>query len=252
MKIDWKLIGKSVGTFLRRRSPEILTGIGIASMGVSIVLAVRATPKAVKKLQEDGKETHKPLETVKLTWKYYIPSVISFAAGASCVIFASHTNLRRNAALAAACTTTENMFREYKEATKEIVGKQKEEMIHDQTSKNMVNHATQTTTDLKGSDNPRCVKFYDPYTSRYFYYDIDKLKRAILDISYQLRNDVWVTYNEFYAEIDQPSCRFGEAKGWSAEDGSLEDNFSSTLDEDGVCCMVLDFNHPPKTLPFYS
>ena len=37
---------KMVKRFVSKRSPEILTGIGIASMVTTTVLAVKATPKA--------------------------------------------------------------------------------------------------------------------------------------------------------------------------------------------------------------
>ena len=38
---------KSVRTAAKRHSPEILTGIGIAGMITTTIMAVRATPKAL-------------------------------------------------------------------------------------------------------------------------------------------------------------------------------------------------------------
>ena len=40
-------IAKSVRTAMKKHSPEILTGIGIAGMITTTVMAVRATPKAL-------------------------------------------------------------------------------------------------------------------------------------------------------------------------------------------------------------
>ncbi len=38
---------RRLGKFLKRKSPVILTGIGIAGMVTSTVMAVKATPKAL-------------------------------------------------------------------------------------------------------------------------------------------------------------------------------------------------------------
>ena len=46
-KPDIGAIAKSAKTFMVKRSPEILTGIGIAGMITTTILAVRATPKAL-------------------------------------------------------------------------------------------------------------------------------------------------------------------------------------------------------------
>ena len=68
---------RQVKTVLSDHSPEILTGIGIAGMITTTVLAVKATPKALM-LIEDAKEEKKDkltvTETVKAAWKPYIPA----------------------------------------------------------------------------------------------------------------------------------------------------------------------------------
>ena len=43
---------KSAQTTLSKHSPEILTGIGIAGMVTTVVLAVKATPKALQLIEE--------------------------------------------------------------------------------------------------------------------------------------------------------------------------------------------------------
>lgn len=45
-------IAKSVRTAMKTHSPEILTGIGIAGMITTTVMAVRATPKALILIEE--------------------------------------------------------------------------------------------------------------------------------------------------------------------------------------------------------
>ena len=58
---------------LKKRSPEILIGMGIAGMVTTTILAVKATPKAVELINDRKEElevdTLNPIETVKAAWK---------------------------------------------------------------------------------------------------------------------------------------------------------------------------------------
>ena len=45
-------IMKGAQVWMSKHSPEILTGLGIAGMITTTILAVRATPKAIKKIEE--------------------------------------------------------------------------------------------------------------------------------------------------------------------------------------------------------
>ena len=81
---------KNVRMSMSKHSPEILTGIGIAGMVTTTVLAVRATPKALKIIEEKKREEDvdklKPVEIVKSTWKCYIPAAITGATSLACLI----------------------------------------------------------------------------------------------------------------------------------------------------------------------
>ena len=52
MKTNLTNVMKGVRTGLSKHSPEILTGIGIAGMITTTVLAVKATPKALSLLDD--------------------------------------------------------------------------------------------------------------------------------------------------------------------------------------------------------
>ena len=59
-------------TVLSKKSPEILTGIGVAGMITTTILAVKATPKALMLLDDAEREKCEPLtvtEKVKTCWK---------------------------------------------------------------------------------------------------------------------------------------------------------------------------------------
>ena len=60
MKTNVSKIIKDTKMTVSKHSPEILTGLGIAGMAATTVLAVKATPKAILLLKEaeNEKETH--------------------------------------------------------------------------------------------------------------------------------------------------------------------------------------------------
>ena len=66
-------ICRNVKTATVKHSPEILTGVGIAGMVTTTVMAVRATPKAIQLLDEEKRRQHtekpEPIDASKTTWK---------------------------------------------------------------------------------------------------------------------------------------------------------------------------------------
>ena len=54
MKKDFKQIANNVKTKAQKNSPVIFVGLGIAGMIGAIVLAVKATPKALDIIKHDG------------------------------------------------------------------------------------------------------------------------------------------------------------------------------------------------------
>ena len=56
MKFNVSSIVKNTKTALKKHSPEILTGIGIAGMITAAVMAVKATPKALTLIEEKKEE----------------------------------------------------------------------------------------------------------------------------------------------------------------------------------------------------
>ena len=70
---------KASQLFLKRNASTILTCIGGAGVIATSVMAVKATPKALSLLDEAKEEKGEDLtvlETVKVAWKPYIPSVL--------------------------------------------------------------------------------------------------------------------------------------------------------------------------------
>ena len=236
---------------LVKHSPEILTGIGIAGMVATTILAVRATPKALEHIDAATYEKQEPLtpvETVKTCWKCYIPATVTGVASIACLIGSSTVSNKRNAALAAAYTLSDTAFREYREKVVETIGEKKDQAVRDAVAKERVEKTKPAHSNeiiVTGNGETVC---YDWYTSRTFKSDIDKLKTAVNELNSQMLDEGHVNLNDFYYALGVPSAGIGDTLGWSYnKDGLVKLSLSSQLDN-GVPVMVVDF----QTAPYYG
>lgn len=243
---------KTVQTAVMKHSPEILTGIGIAGMLSTTILAVKATPKALKCIerQEKLREQFEPvvpmskLDIVKATWKCYIPAAITGTMSIACLVGASSVNSKRNAALATAYTLSETALREYKDKVVETIGEKKEQAVRDAIAKDKVeqNPASNNEVIITGKGDTLC---YDVISGRHFKSDIDKLNKAVNDLNRRMMDEMYVSVNDFYCEIGLNPVAAGEELGWNIDRGFIELSFSSQLDE-GTPCLVVGYEVAPR------
>ena len=232
-----------------KHGPEILTGIGIAGMVTSTILAVRATPKAIRLLEEEADSKHDTLtvpEKVKTCWKCYIPAAITGATSIACLIGASSVNSKRNAALAAAYNISTAALTEYKDKVIETVGEKKERAIRDEIAKDKIEKTPVHTKEVivTGKGKTLC---HDGIFGRYFESDMDTIKRALNVINREIiHGDMYVSLNDFYDEIGLDPIPIGNDLGWNIDDGEIDVDFSAQLTDDGRPCIVLMYNVAPR------
>lgn len=240
-------IAKSVRTAMKKHSPEILTGIGIAGMVTTVVMAVRATPKALvlmeEKKEEYGADKLTAKEMVEAAWRCYIPTAVVGTASIACLIGASSTNFHRNAALATAYTLSESTLKEYQKKVVETVGEKKEQTIRESVSKDKMNaNPVREIILTEKGGNTIC---YDVLSGRYFKSDRDKIMQAMNKLNRQMRDENYVTLNEFYYELGLDGTKMGDMLGWNIDKGYIDLNFSSHLDANRTPCLVIDYQVAP-------
>ena len=253
-----KAIFTDLSKAARKHSPEILTGIGIAGMLSTTVLAVRATPKALMLIEEKKREKkfagEQPeltkVEIVKTAWKPYIPAAVTGVASVACLVGASSVNARRNAALAAAYALSETTLADYKEKVVETLGEKKAQEVKDAIAKDQVEKNPQSKSSVIATDKGETL-CYDSISGRYFKSDIEYIRRAVNNLNERLLFDTHISLNEYYDEIGlEEIFPMGENLGWtvdpdSANKGLIELDFSSQLAE-RTPCLVVGFSNAPR------
>ena len=213
-------MARDVRLSLSKHSPEILIGLGIAGMITTTVLAVKATPKALQLIDMRKEELEvdnlTPVETVKAAWKCYVPAAVSGAVSIACLVGSHSVNARRNAALATAYKLSETAFTEYRESVSETIGEKKEKTVRDRVSKKQIEENPVNKTEVIVTGKGKTL-FFAPLSHRYFYSDMEKIKRAENKLNKDIICDPFdagVTVNEFYTEIGIPTTATGDNLGW--------------------------------------
>lgn len=237
--------------FASKHSPEILTGLGIAGMITTTVLAVKATPKALDLLKEAEREKGEeltPVETVKTVWKEYAPAAITCAVSTGCLIGSVQVNTRRNAALATAYQLSSTALSEYREKVVETIGEKKEKEIKEKIAQDKVDKKPASTSEVivMGGGG---VLFLEPVSMRYFTSDVETVRKAINDINFRLTTGMeeYISLSELYDEFGLSHTATSDDVGWNlGRDGQIRVDMPLATTDDGKPCFMLDYHVAPR------
>ena len=240
---------KGIKASISRHSPEILTGIGIAGMVTTTILAVKATPKAIKLIEAEKQAKHvdalSPVDIVKTVWKCYIPAAMTGVSSIACLIGSNAINAKRNAALTTVYTLSEMARNEYKEKVIETIGEKKERTIKEKVDAERIKKDPVSKKEVIITEKGTTL-CYDHVFGRYFKSDIDLINRAMNKINREIVINMYASLNDFYAELGLSPVEMGYDLGWNIDDGTIEIEPSSQLADDGTPCLVIDYSVSPK------
>lgn len=275
MKLKVPVFVKTAQKSLSKHSPEILTGIGVVGMVTTVVLAVKATPKALEQIHEaEGEKAYEhiqntnpgadwedesiskltPIETVKVTWKTYLPAAITGAVSIACIIGANSVNAKRNAALAATCQLTASTLAEYKKVVNDTVDEETKEVIKEKVVKEKLKNNPVIQKDEQELREQELVLdnahhlCYDAGGNAYFRSDEQTIRAAINRLNSRMNGgEPYVSLNDLYSELDVRGTDVGELLGWNLyRDGIIEPDFGSQIASNGEPCIVLSYLVAPS------
>lgn len=237
---------RTASIFVTRNSTTILTAFGVAGVLSTAVLAVRATPSALRELEiaevqhPDNKLT--PLEIIKAGYKPYIPAVVVGGVTIACIIGAHSIGTRKNAALASAYTLVNRAFSDYKGQVFEQFGERKAQAVQDAVSDQQIKEGPNSLVIL-GDGNVLC---WESLTGRYFESTPEKLRRAENTLNARMNHgaDYGVQLNEFYSLVGLEQTKMGDDLGWNI-DTLIELGLSSHLTPDEKPCLAVTYKVSP-------
>jgi hypothetical protein len=228
-------------------SPTILTAVAVVGVATTAIMAVKATPRAIKILEVAQTKSNPvlltPQEKLRLIAPCYIPSSMVGIATMACIIGVNSVHAKRQAALISAYTLTENAFKDYQAKVAETIGEGKEQKVRDELAQDKVNQHPPATSDIIITGNGD-VLFMDSLSNQYFESTYEKVKRAENDLNRKLIRDPYASLNEFYDFLSIPNNDMGEELGWKGGE-DIELNVSATVTPDKKACLVLNYSVKP-------
>ena len=234
--------------FLNRNSSTILTCLGGAGVVVTSVLAVKATPKALKLLETAKEEKGEELtsfEVIRTAGPIYIPAIITGVSTIACIFGANVLNKRSQAALMSSYALLDNSYKDYKKKVVELYGEEADREVKSSIAKDKYEE-----TDVKVDDTKKL--FFDFYSSRYFESTDEIVRKAEYDLNRELSIMSYASLNDFYDLLKIEKIDGGDDLGWSAAK-NFEYYCQSWIDfahekvvmDDGLECCIIHIQIEP-------
>lgn len=231
--------------FLKKHSTLIMTIAASCGVITTTVLAVKATPKAVKLLEEAEVKKGEELtviEKIKYGWTPYIYCGLSAIGTIACIISIEHLNHKKQISLISAYTLLENSFSQYRDNIKQICGEDV-----DLLARQEIVRARYDPT-LIVPENDEELLFFDYQGMRFFYSSFHNVIRAEHQILESIHNRGYACLNEYYDYLGIPQLDYGYQLGWGDYEScdpynvkELEFNYEKILmgkDKDVTCWII--------------
>ena len=256
-KNDILKIVKTANKFVDKNRPAILTGTALVGLFITAVSIYKAAPKAekilekrkeeIKKLKKEDKRRKREItkKTVKEIVPIMFPPIIFGVGTAVCVVGSHSASNRKIAALTAAYNISEKALTELNGKIKDTLGDTKVKAIKDSIVKDKIGNAPKNengTPIFLGVNNVLCK---DLYTGRFFPSNMEKIKSAVNELSYNLQGEMYVSLNDFYDLLGIDRIPVGDDIGWNVDDsdrGRVPISCTSVLTDDGVPCIAIDYD----------
>ena len=255
-----------------KHAPVILIGVGVASIVSTAVLAVIATPKAVKVLDDGKNEIDDISESEELTEvekndeikeirkemckqfaKLYWKAAANAVIGGTAIVFAYKTQKKRTLAISAAYSLACKELLDWKETAKElkILNKNNEQKIRDAMVKKKVERAKKP--DSKDKTSSKVIftgkgeeYFIDDWSGQVFKSSVTEVQKAVNEWNQQMLTYDQVTLNDLYYILGIPQVPAGDL-GFESSHGCVEVIFGSSFVDDRAY-ITMGFDRQPMLL----
>lgn len=243
--------------FSKKNAPAILTGMAVVGLVSTVVAAYKAAPRAkeildkakedLNKIEPEKKEEKRKVvgEAVKEIVPVVAPTVISGVTTAACIVGSNNVSSKRIKLLSAGYSLAQSSLKDLNEKMRETLGDKKVQQVKEAVAKDKIKGEKtpdEKTVLVTGDGDVLCK---DLQSGRYFRSNADKVRQAILELSSDCQQDMYVSLNDFYALLHIPAIPLGNDLGWNVDDlikGQLPITLTAVLNDENVPCLGLDYD----------
>lgn len=265
----------TIEDWLKKNTSTILTCLGAGGVVATVALAIKATPKALDKIQcaqvDKGEEIlHKlregaleksdagyilpkltAIETLQACWKEYLPTVAVGTGSLICIFGANVLSRRQQASLASAYAALESAYQGYRRKVCSILGPDTDAMIE----KAVEQEKQDIEDDLPPWDEVQT--FYLPCCGKAAFFErtMEEVVQAEYHINRNLVLRGEVTLNEFLSFLGLDAVEEGDVIGWDCYIGEtqygyrwIDFNHRHYVTDDGLTVCSIDTPFAPHSL----
>ena len=250
-----------------KNAPLLLMLAGIGGLAATVVSAVKATPLAIDKMDDEIAKRYEkgeikyeelpmsvnksdmefrfdelgPKQIVKSCWKCYVPTVILGALSISSFIGSYKVNTARLTAMTAMYEFTANAYDRYRRNVAKVSPKTDVKATKAARDER-VKYIPESKFDGLPEGKEVCI---DLFTGNVFYSTREDVLVAVNKIKDKfLAGEMFISLNEFYDEVDADHVGVGDDVGWSP-DTDLDIQFDSIL-RNGKPCLTIGYFANPR------
>jgi hypothetical protein len=230
-------------TLLTRKSPEIFLGLSIVGY-IGSMIVVGATSARLERKRKIIASLPKK-EKIALYAKAYGPSIAMGTLTISMMVGGYKTSLDRTSAAIAMYQFVKGSLDDHKAQVLTTIGDKKSKMVEgDNSEKRMRRYPIPEQIDGVGS-----VLCFDDMSGRFFYSDMETLRKAQNDFNESLLNgENMRTLNDFYYDLNIKPIKLGENIGWEVGKQLVSLEFDSKLTSTGKPCLIVRQKNLPELL----
>ena len=244
-----------------KNSPAILTGVAVCGVVATAASTAKAVVESrdyitahdmdeelkVERFEHNGTDydhyvyyrQRTFVEKAKLTWRIWVAPVFIGGTTIACILGANHISTKRNVALAAAYSMSEEAAREFRDKVANTIGEKKVNKIDNEIMQDHIS-ASPTIEDNVTYTNLGEQLMYDDFSGRYFRAGQLEVEKRMLMLDKKMAR-TWSDgkVNDLYELIGLSPIDIGEDYGWP---------FDNTTDEPNVIVRFYptwNSNHEP-------
>lgn len=253
-----KLLVKSSIRVGKNHLPTLLTITAVSGLVATCIMVNKASVEAKDILAHKAVVTPNAtkLEMAASVLPTYAPAIALGALTVTCIIGSNSLNLRKQAAIASACTLAEDALKEYQDKIKEKLGV--EQMNKDIVSPIMEDRVEKSQLAAFPAPMGQLLCM-EAYTGRYFSSTPKAIEEAEHKLNVLFREQNYACLNDFYTFLGLDHTAAGEVLGWNSRDyhddrywvqgiDDIEFAHSSVLADEQTMCYVVRFNTCPKAI----
>lgn len=265
----------TIEDWLKKNTSTILTCLGAGGVVATVALAIKATPKALDKIQcaqvDKGEEIlHKlregaleksdagyilpkltAIETLQACWKEYLPTVAVGTGSLICIFGANVLSRRQQASLASAYAALESAYQGYRRKVCSILGPDTDAMIE----KAVEQEKQDIEDDLPPWDEVQTFYLSCCGKAAFFERTMEEVVQAEYHINRNLVLRGEVTLNEFLSFLGLDAVEEGDVIGWDCYIGEtqygyrwIDFNHRHYVTDDGLTVCSIDTPFAPHSL----